>query len=51
MELWKDNMPYRNENIDFTPKLVEFEIDNPKALIVICPGGGYGALCEHEGEE
>lgn len=51
MELWKGNMPYQHEGLEFKPELVEFEIDNPMALIVICPGGGYGALCEHEGEE
>ena len=51
MDLWKNNIPHYRDDIAFTPNIVEYIVDNPKALIVICPGGGYGALCEHEGEK
>jgi len=32
-----------------TPFLVEQD-NNTKAAIVICPGGGYGGLAQHEGK-
>ncbi len=49
MDLWK-NTPGLCEVI---PTIVPFIPENKRsdAAVIICPGGGYGALCDHEGSE
>src|SRR3974390_2947911 len=52
--LWKDGAPGALGNADKDiPTLTVYLPDKDKATggaVVICPGGGYGMLANHEGE-
>ncbi|HET6384744.1 MAG TPA: alpha/beta hydrolase [Armatimonadota bacterium] len=53
IELWRDGAPgaVGREELD-VPTLTFYETaaDSIGASVVVCPGGGYGALAPHEGE-
>lgn len=49
MQLWNDNIPYYDSEIEFTPYLTPYIVENSRLGIVICPGGGYEKRAEHEG--
>lgn len=53
--LWPDGAPgaLGQEDRDrpsLTPYLVD-GTDSPRATVVVCPGGGYGGLAQHEGKD
>ena len=50
MQLWKNYMPYRNDQIEFIPYLTPHIIEGARLGVVICPGGGYEKRAEHEGD-
>lgn len=50
-DLWKDSIPYYNETLGQAPRLTAYPSPNAKAVVLICPGGGYEHLCmDKEGE-
>ncbi|GMK39630.1 acetylesterase [Paenibacillus sp. CCS19] len=51
--LWPEGAPYAqgNQDIDqptLTPYLIDS--DRPRGAVIVCPGGGYEFLADHEGE-
>ena len=51
MQLWSENLPYYDSNIEFTPYMTPYIVDGARIGIVICPGGAYAARAEHEGNQ
>lgn len=49
MQLWTENMPYYDSNIEFIPYLTPYIVEGAKLGIVVCPGGGYVGRTEYEG--
>src|SRR5687768_8575689 len=51
VRLW-EGAPPGGENAEGLPRLTPYlaEGSGPRAAIVLCPGGGYGARAAHEGE-
>src|SRR5688572_25739321 len=55
IRLWSGTAQPGGENAEGLPRLTPFLVDGgrgpqPRAAIVVCPGGGYGARATHEGE-
>ncbi|MAZ13186.1 MAG: alpha/beta hydrolase [Limisphaerales bacterium] len=54
LPLWKNGAPgAKGKKPEDTPTLTPFLVkqeNNTKAAIIICPGGGYGGLAQHEGK-
>jgi acetyl esterase/lipase len=52
LRLWEEGGQPGGENAEGLPRLTAFlaEGSGPRAAIVVCPGGGYGARAAHEGE-
>jgi acetyl esterase/lipase len=53
MELWPEGAPYAlgnedEDRPDLTPYILRGEAE-PKACIIVCPGGGYAKRAPHEG--
>lgn len=51
MQLWTENMPYYDSNIEFIPYLSPYIVEGATIGMVVCPGGGYAARSEHEGNQ
>ena len=51
LRLWTIEQP-GGENAEGLPRLTPYlvEGEGPRAAMVVCPGGGYGARASHEGE-
>ena len=50
IKLWDKNIPLYDESIGQMPELEPYLVENPKACILVIPGGGYTWLAyEHEG--
>jgi len=51
--LWPDGAPgAKGDTLEDKPRLTPYLVpgDEPRACIVVCPGGGYGTRAAHEGE-
>src|SRR5687767_6936809 len=51
VRLWEGEPP-GGENAEGLPRLTPYLVEGsePRAAIVVCPGGGYGTRAAHEGE-
>lgn len=52
IKLWNNNTPGYDESLNQPePRIVPYitDSDKPTACIIVCPGGGYGHLADHEG--
>ncbi len=41
MQLWPDQMPWKNTASSFRPYMTEYLVEGSRCAIVICPGGAY----------
>lgn len=53
INLWPDNSKNNGSDAGTRPKLIVYKPKNSstekRAAIIVCPGGGYGMLADHEG--
>ena len=48
--LW-ENPPYIGDtNNEFRPSITEYNVNDTKTAVIVCPGGGYGMKADHEGK-
>ncbi|MNO91620.1 Acetylxylan esterase precursor [compost metagenome] len=51
ISLWSEQTPYTGQGeAEEMPHLIPYILDGSKSAMIICPGGGYQHLAEHEGE-
>ena len=51
IKLWEENIPCNTETLTTEPFMTPYMVENAKACVIICPGGGYSFLClDKEGE-
>lgn len=50
MNLWKDEIPYFDKEVDFVPEIAEYLADS-KGAVVVFAGGAYCMKAEHEGPQ
>ncbi|AOZ94174.1 alpha/beta hydrolase [Paenibacillus crassostreae] len=51
ISLWEDHAPYAVQGREQDmPYLVPYIVEGSSSAIIICPGGGYHHLADHEGE-
>ena len=55
IRLWQDDAPAAKGKADHDVPVVAWwpvpQATSPTAAIVVCPGGGYGGLADHEGTD
>ena len=51
MQLWTENMPYYDSNVEFIPYLTPYIVEGARLGVVVCAGGGYELRADYEGND